>query len=45
MLETGSDTVDWSGLPLACAYFGIADAESLIQRLLVIKHHRHRKQD
>lgn len=43
MLETGSNALDWAGLPLAVACFGITDVDGLIHRLLVIKHHNHRK--
>lgn len=39
MLRTDGG-IDWQGLPLACAYYGVRDVEILIQRLIVIKTHR-----
>ena len=40
MLADGNGGVDWSGFPLACAYFGVRDPAALIHRVLVIKLHR-----
>lgn len=40
MLATDSGSIDWQGLPLACAYFGVRDVEMLIHRLIVMKTHR-----
>lgn len=37
MLHTGERGVDWSGLPLACARYGITDVQGLIDRLVIIK--------
>lgn len=45
MLANGNGGLDWSGLPLACAYYGVGDVEGLLQRLLVIKLHRPKKED
>jgi len=43
MLANGMGGVDWTGLPLACAVFGVRDVEALIHRMLVIKMHRTEK--
>ena len=40
MLSNGHGGIDWPGLPLAVALFGVRDIEALIHRLLVIKTHR-----
>lgn len=42
MLENGNNALDWSGLGLAAALFGITDIEGLIRRLMVIKHFNRR---
>lgn len=39
-LSNGMGGVDWSGLPLWVAHFGITDITGLLHRLLVIKGHR-----
>jgi len=43
MLANGAGGVDWAGLPLACAVYGVRDVEALIQRVLVLKLHRTEK--
>ena len=40
MLANGMGGLDWAGLPLAVALFGIDDVEGLLYRLQVIKSHR-----
>lgn len=40
MLANGMGGLDWAGLPLAAAYYGIEDVEGLVHRLLVIKLHK-----
>lgn len=45
MLANGQGGIDWAGLPLACAYYGVRQPEPLIDRLLVIKNHRTDKDD
>ncbi len=40
MLANGMGGLDWAGLQLAVAMFGITDIEGLIDRLLVIKSHK-----
>lgn len=40
MLANGMGGLDWAGLPLAVALFGIRDVEGLLHRLQVIKQHR-----
>jgi hypothetical protein len=40
MLANGMGGLDWAGLPLACAYYGVRDVEGLVHRLLVLKLHR-----
>jgi hypothetical protein len=37
MLANGMGGLDWAGLDLACAYFGVADPRGLVHRLLTIK--------
>lgn len=37
MLSNGMGGMDWAGLQLAVAMFGIVDVEGLIDRLLLIK--------
>lgn len=37
MLANGSGGIDWAGLPLACALFGVRDVTGLVERLRVIK--------
>jgi len=37
MLANGSGGLDWAGLPLACALFGVRDVTGLVERLRVIK--------
>ena len=32
-------SIDWAGLPLACAWLGVRDVDGLLQRLLIIKTH------
>lgn len=39
MLANGMGGLDWAGLPLAVAHFGIADVDGLLHRLQVIKSH------
>ncbi len=39
-IANGRGGLDWAGLPLACAYYGVRHPEPLIDRLLVIKNHR-----
>lgn len=39
MLANGMGGLDWAGLPLACAYYGVGDIEALVHRLMVIKLH------
>lgn len=43
MLANGMGGLDWSGLPLACAMYGVRDIEMTIRRLLVIKLHQPKK--
>ena len=45
MLANGMGGLDWAGLPLACAYYGVADIDALVHRLMVIKLHRAAKDD
>lgn len=45
MLANGMGGVDWAGLPIACALYGIQDVELLIRRLLVIKLHDPKEND
>ena len=40
MLHNGSGGLDWSGLPLACALYGVSDVEPLLHRLNIIRAHR-----
>lgn len=40
MLANGMGGLDWAGLPLAVALFGINDVDGLLHRLQVIKAHR-----
>lgn len=40
MLANGMGGLDWSGLPIAAAYFGASDVEALVERLMVIKLHK-----
>lgn len=40
MLSNGMASIDWAGLPLVAAMFGIEDLEALITRLMTIKQHR-----
>ncbi len=40
MLHNGSGGLDWSGLPLACALYGVSDVETLLHRLNIIRAHR-----
>lgn len=40
MLANGMGGLDWAGLPLAVALFGITDVDGLLHRLQVIKQHR-----
>ena len=39
MLANGMGGIDWAGLPLAAAYFGVRDVEGLLHRLYVILTH------
>jgi hypothetical protein len=39
MLSNGMGGIDWNGLPLAVACFGVDDLEALIDDLTVIKNH------
>ena len=45
MLANGSGGLDWAGLPLACALYGVRDVQMLLHRILVIKLHRTDKDD
>lgn len=40
MLANGMGGIDWAGLPLACAVFGVRDVELLIHRLVTLKTYR-----
>jgi len=40
MLANGMGGLDWSGMPLAVALYGITDVEGLLHRLQVIKAHK-----
>lgn len=40
MLSNGMASIDWAGLPIVAAMFGIEDLEALITRLMTIKQHR-----
>lgn len=40
LLANGSGGLDWAGMPLACARYGVQDVAGLIDRLLIIKTHR-----
>lgn len=40
MLSNGTGSIDWAGLPMVAAVLGIDDLETLIRRLMTIKHHR-----
>lgn len=40
MLANGMGGIDWTGLDLAVAMFGVRDVEALIERLLVLKLHK-----
>lgn len=40
LLGNGMGGLDWSGLPLACARYGVRDVAGLIDRLLILKTHR-----
>lgn len=37
MLSNGMGGIDWAGLPMACAYFGVRDVDGLLLRLMVMK--------
>jgi hypothetical protein len=45
MLANGMGGLDWAGLPLACAYYGVGDIEAMVHRLMVIKLHRTQKDE
>lgn len=36
LLKTGSGGIDWSGLPLVCAYLGVTQIEPFIDALQVL---------
>lgn len=40
MLANGMASIDWAGVPIVAAMLGIDDLETLIRRLMTIKHHR-----
>ncbi|MDY0748502.1 hypothetical protein SNE35_28640 [Paucibacter sp. R3-3] len=40
MLATDYGSIDWSGLPLAVAIYGVVDIEGLVMRLQLIKSHK-----
>lgn len=40
MLTNGAGSIDWAGLPIVAELLGIDDLETLIRRLMTIKHHR-----
>jgi len=45
MLANGMGGTDWSGLPIAAAYFGVRDVVGLIWRLRVIRSHDPKRND
>jgi hypothetical protein len=40
LMSNGMGGLDWAGLPLAVARYGVRDVAGLIDRLLIIKGHR-----
>lgn len=40
MLANGAGGLDWAGLPLAVAHYGITNLPAVIDRLVVVKTHR-----
>lgn len=43
LLENGSGSIDWAGLPYAVALFGIQDIERLLMNLQTIRCHEPQK--
>jgi hypothetical protein len=39
MLANGAGAIDWAGLPVAVALFGVRDVTGLVERLRVIVRH------
>jgi hypothetical protein len=40
LLANGMGGIDWSGLPLVCAWLGVRDVEAFLHRLEVIQAHK-----
>lgn len=40
LMSNGMGGLDWSGLPVAVAMYGVRDVSGLIDRLLIIKGHK-----
>ena len=45
MLSNGMGGLDWAGLPVVAAYWGVTDMEGLMHRLYVMKIHQPPEQD
>lgn len=44
-LENGHGGLDWAGLDLVVAWFGVQDVEGLLHRLMAIKAHKPKKDE
>jgi hypothetical protein len=40
LLANGMGGIDWSGLPVVCAWLGVQDIDGLLHRIAVIKAHK-----